>query len=111
MTTATIQALHVGQVLQGSWGYDMTINEFYVIQRLTASSVWLREVAAFVSNDNGMGNGRAIHFHSLPWHESPAKARLDFQLRTAAALGRLRGGPISHPWPIGDQPFRVRLLS
>ena len=60
MTTATIQALHVGQVLQGSWGYDMTINEFYVIQRLTASSVWLREVAAVVSNDNGMGNGTAI---------------------------------------------------
>ena len=60
MTTATAQALHVGQVLQGSWGYDMTINEFFVIQRLTASSVWLREVAAVVSNDNCMGNGRAI---------------------------------------------------
>jgi hypothetical protein len=41
LTTATAQALHVGQVLQGSWGYDMTINEFFVIQRLTASSVWL----------------------------------------------------------------------
>jgi hypothetical protein len=59
MATATLQALHVGQVLQGSWGYDMTINQFFVIQRLTASSVWLREVAAVVSNDNGMGSGTA----------------------------------------------------
>jgi hypothetical protein len=28
MATATLQALHVGQVLQGSFGYDMTINQF-----------------------------------------------------------------------------------
>jgi len=60
MTTATAQALHVGQILQGSFGYDMTINQFFVIQRLTDNSVWIREVAAIVSNDNGNGNGTAV---------------------------------------------------
>jgi hypothetical protein len=60
MATATLQALHVGQVLQGSFGYDMTINQFFVIQRLTASSVWIFEVAAIVSDDNGTGSGTAV---------------------------------------------------
>jgi len=57
--TATAQALKVGQILHGSFGYSMTLNEFYVIERVSAASAWIREVPSFVVNDDGMGEGKA----------------------------------------------------
>ena len=57
--TATAQTLKVGQILQGSFGYSMTLNEFYVIERLSASSAWIRQVSTCVVNDDGMGGGKA----------------------------------------------------
>jgi hypothetical protein len=57
--TATAQALKVGQILHGSFGYSMTLNEFYVIERVSAASAWIREVPSCVVNDDGMGGGKA----------------------------------------------------
>jgi hypothetical protein len=37
-------SLKVGDVLHGSWGYDMTINEFYQITNIKNRAVELREI-------------------------------------------------------------------
>lgn len=58
--TATAQTFQIGQVVTGSFGYDMTLNEFYIVERVSDSSVWIRQVSTQVSNDNGRGNGAAI---------------------------------------------------
>ena len=60
ITTATAQTLQPGQVVTGSFGYDMTLNEFFIVERVTDSSAWIRQVSTHVSNDNGRGNGTAI---------------------------------------------------
>lgn len=37
--------LKVGDVLRTCWGYDQTNVEFYQVTRVTAASVWVREIA------------------------------------------------------------------
>ena len=67
MTTATAQQsiqelkeFTPGQILTCSWGYSMTLNGWYVVTRVTKSSVWVQEIAGAVSNDHGTGEGRAM---------------------------------------------------
>lgn len=36
----------IGKILHYSWGYDMTINEFYVIKKQTAHSVLAEEIGS-----------------------------------------------------------------
>ena len=67
MTTATAQQsiqelkeFTPGQILTCSWGYSMTLNGWYVVTRVTKSSVWVQEIAGAVSNDYGTGEGRAM---------------------------------------------------
>ena len=38
-------SLKVGDIMHGSWGYDMTINEFYQITEIKNKTVILREIA------------------------------------------------------------------
>ena len=60
MTTATQQqAVEVGQIFYSSYGYDMTIVDFYAVERFTKASVWLRPIGRIVKNDDGKGNGTA----------------------------------------------------
>ena len=54
-----METLKPGMILHSSWGYDMTLNNFYVVRRVSAASAWVQEVAAVVKNDNGMGDGTA----------------------------------------------------
>ena len=49
-----------GQILTCSWGYSMTLNNWYVVTRVSKASVWVQEIAGAVSNDDGMGEGRAM---------------------------------------------------
>ena len=67
MTTATAQQsvqelkqLTPGQILTCSWGYSMTLNNWYVVTRVTKASVWIQEICGEVSNDHGTGEGRAM---------------------------------------------------
>ena len=39
-------SLKVGDIMHGSWGYDMTINEFYQIVEIKNKTVILREIGA-----------------------------------------------------------------
>ncbi len=49
-----------GQILICSWGYSMTLNNWYVVTRVSKASVWVQEIAGAVSNDHGMGEGRSM---------------------------------------------------
>lgn len=49
----------INQIVYSSFGYDMTIIEFYLVDRMTKSSVWLRPIGRIVKNDDGRGDGTA----------------------------------------------------
>jgi len=73
MNTATLQTdrFEVGQIVCSSYGYDMTLVEYYVVDRMTKASVWLRPINTVTSNDDGRGEGRAIPDSS--WQASDDK--------------------------------------
>lgn len=50
----------VGKIIHTSWGYDMTINEYAVIIAETDKTVKCKMVQTAVSNDDGLGNGKAM---------------------------------------------------
>ncbi len=62
MTTATLQTdyFEPDQIVCSSFGYDMTLVEYYVVTRVTKASVWLRPINRIVSNDDGRGEGKAM---------------------------------------------------
>ena len=62
MTTTALQTdrFEVGQIVCSSYGYDMTLVQYYVVERLTKASVWLREIKTIVTNDDGRGEGQAM---------------------------------------------------
>jgi|TARA_Y100000033_G_scaffold35912_1_gene34693 hypothetical protein len=62
MTTTTLQTerFEVGQIVCSSYGYDMTLVEYYVVDRMTKSSVWLRPIETKVFGDDGRGEGKAL---------------------------------------------------
>ena len=62
MTTTALQTdrFEVGQIVCSSYGYDMTLVEYYVVDRMTKSSVWLRPVHCVVTGDDGCGEGKAM---------------------------------------------------
>lgn len=57
--SATISQNLVGKIFHTSWGYDMTINEYAKVVKQSEKSILLQECYAAVSDDNGMGGGRA----------------------------------------------------
>ena len=50
----------LNQIICSSFGYDMTIVEFYVVARMTKASVWLRPIGRNVTGDDGRGEGKAV---------------------------------------------------
>ncbi len=62
MTTTALQTdrFEVGQIVCSSYGYDMTLVEYYVVDRMTKSSVWLRPIETKVFGDDGRGEGKAL---------------------------------------------------
>ena len=53
------EQFEVGQIVCSSYGYNMTIVEFYLVDRMTKSNVWLRPIGRIVKNDDGRGDGTA----------------------------------------------------
>ena len=51
--------LEVGTILTKSWGYSMTIVQYYVVVRRTHVTAWVREIEKNIVDDNGKGNGTA----------------------------------------------------
>jgi hypothetical protein len=61
--TATIsqtERFELGQIVCSSYGYNMTIVQFYQVNRLTKASVWLRPIGRHVTGDDGQGEGKAM---------------------------------------------------
>ena len=58
--TLQTNKFELNQVICSSFGYDMTIVEFYVVARMTKASVWLRPISRIVTGDDGRGEGKAI---------------------------------------------------
>ena len=63
MTASTLlqtDRFELGQIVCSSYGYDMTLVEYYVVTRMTKASVWLRPIECKVFGDDGRGEGRAL---------------------------------------------------
>ncbi len=58
--TLQTNKFELGQIICSSFGYDMTIVEYYVVARMTKASVWLRPIDRIVTGDDGKGEGRAM---------------------------------------------------
>ena len=59
-TALQTERFEVGQIVCSSYGYNMTIVEYYVVTRLTKASVWLRCIRTIVTGDDGRGEGKAM---------------------------------------------------
>jgi len=90
MNTATLQTdrFEVGQIVCSSYGYDMTLVEFYVVTRMTKATVWLRCIGSIVSNDDGRGNGRAVPDMKSIKGDSPFHYVPVFRKRIQVSNGR-----------------------
>jgi hypothetical protein len=51
--------VQVGDIFSCSWGYSMTIVDFYQVQKTTAKGVYLREIAKEEMHDGNFG-GKCI---------------------------------------------------
>lgn len=74
MTASTLlqtDRFEVGQIVCSSYGYDMTLVEYYVVTRMTKASVWLRPINTIVTGDDGRGEGKAMPDAS--WQASDSK--------------------------------------
>jgi len=63
MTVTTLlqtDRFEVGQIVCSSFGYDMTIVEYYVVTRMTKASIWLQRINTIVTGDDGRGEGKAM---------------------------------------------------
>ena len=63
MTASTLlqtDRFELGQIVCSSYGYDMTLVEYYVVTRMTKASVWLRCIGTIVTGDDGRGEGKAM---------------------------------------------------
>lgn len=58
-STLQTKQFEIGQIVCSSYGYNMTIVEFYLVDRMTKSNVWLRPIGRLVKNDDGKGDGTA----------------------------------------------------
>ena len=90
MNTATLQTerFEVGQIVCSSYGYDMTLVEFYVVTRMTKATVWLRCISSIVSNDDGRGNGRAVPDMTSLKPDSPFQHVPVFRKKIQVSNGR-----------------------
>ncbi len=48
-----------GKIVYSTYGYNMTIVDYFIVDRVSSFSVWLRPIGRNVTNDDGLGGGRA----------------------------------------------------
>ena len=78
--------LQPGTILSSSWGYSMTIVDFYVVVRCTEKTAWVQQIQSH-EVDNGPEGG-----HAVP--ELTRKPKLVFQNRADNQGGELVEAPI-----------------
>lgn len=84
--------LQPGTILSGSWGYSMTIVDFYVVVKCTEKTAWVQQIQAH-EVDHGPAGG-----HAVP--ELTRKPALVFQNREDGQGGEMVQAPI--------KMFRIR---
>jgi hypothetical protein len=67
MTVATAQAFQPGQIVYSQSGCTMTHVNFFVVDRVTAKSVWFRSISKFTT-DTSHGQGTVV---PNPLHQAP----------------------------------------
>lgn len=62
MNTATEapRKFELGEVAYTSWGYSMTIVDFYVVVKRTQKSVWVAPIASKFDGPEGIGGGHVL---------------------------------------------------
>jgi hypothetical protein len=78
--------LQPGTILSSSWGYSMTIVDFYVVVRCTEKTAWVRQIESH-EVDHGPEGG-----HAVP--ELTRKPKLVFHNRADDQGGELVEAPI-----------------
>jgi hypothetical protein len=78
--------LQPGTILSSSWGYSMTIVDFYVVVRCTEKTAWVQQIQSH-EVDNGPEGG-----HAVP--ELTRKPKLVFQNRADNQGGELVEAPV-----------------
>lgn len=78
--------LQPGTILTSSWGYSMTIVDFYVVVRCTEKTAWVQQIES-CEVDKGPEGG-----HAVP--ELTRKPKLVFQNRADGEGGELVQAPI-----------------
>jgi hypothetical protein len=78
--------LQPGTILSSSWGYSMTIVDFYVVVRCTEKTAWVRQIESH-EVDHGPEGG-----HAVP--ELTRKPKLVFHNRADGQGGELVEAPI-----------------
>jgi hypothetical protein len=78
--------LQPGTILSSSWGYNMTIVDFYVVVRCTEKTAWVQKIQG-CEIDNGPKGG-----HAVP--EMSRKPALVFQNRADGKGGEMVEAPI-----------------
>jgi len=58
--TLQTSKFELNQIICSSYGYNMTIVDYYVVARITKASVWLRPIGRIVTGDDGQGEGKAM---------------------------------------------------
>lgn len=78
--------LQPGTILSSSWGYSMTIVDFYVVMRCTEKTAWVQQIES-CEEDKGPEGG-----HAVP--ELSRKPKMVFQNRADNQGGELVEAPI-----------------
>ncbi len=95
---AVIMENMIGKIFHTSWGYDMTINEYAKVIKQSPKSILLQECYRAVSDDNGMGNGRATTDGEL----KPNGEQFRLFKKTTAYGDRWSGGGQCRYWSEWD---------
>lgn len=80
-TAPVVTANLVGSILHHSYGYDMTLNDFYVIERQTPTTVIAREIGS--QRDGGFSG------YEVPDVTKKGEQRVRFTIRGHAPHGEL----------------------
>lgn len=88
----------VGKILHKSWGYNMTINTYYLITKQNARSVVAHEICSKVVEDTGYMSGREVPVPEMRKEPrgSDEKAEYTFIVKGTPEHMSFIGGQFSH---------------
>lgn len=93
----TPEAIEVGTIMHGSWGYDQTNNEFGVVVKVTKSSLWVVSLDADFEAEGFMHGLEVVDINGAPDYTKEVK-----MCRMPKGSGLYINAPFGHgvmsPW-------------